>query len=428
MTRAPAPVDLPARPAGSLTVWQGTALYVGAVLGTGVIALPALATRAAGPASLLAWLGLVLLSVPLAATFAALGARYPDGGGVSTYVRHAFGTRAAAVVGWCFYFAVPAGAPTAGMFAGAYVAGAFGGGRRTVLVTAAVLLVLVAVANGFGVTVSGRLQLALAVLLVTLLLTAVLTALPHARLRNLHPFAPHGWPAIGSAAALLVWSFAGWEAITHLAADFRRPARDLPRATAVAVAVVGVLYLAVAATSVLVLGQAAGTSDAPLAELLALGIGGTVHVLAATAAVLLTLGTMNAYFAGAARLGAALGRDGALPAWLDRGGSAGEVPRRSLAVVTGLSGLALAATAVADVGPQPLVLLTTGSFVTVYTLGTAAAVRLLPRGGLPRRCALLALAAVAALLVMTGWYLLWPLVITAGALCYLRRRRAALGR
>ncbi|WP_227025678.1 APC family permease [Streptomyces fodineus] len=409
---------------GTLTVWQGSALYVGAVLGTGVIALPALATRAAGPASLLAWLGLVLLSVPLAATFAALGARYPDGGGVSTYVRHAFGARAAAVVGWCFYFAVPAGAPAAGMFAGAYVAGALGGGRRTVVVTAAVLLVLVAVANGFGLTFSGRLQLALAVLLVALLLAAVVAALPHARLRNLHPFAPHGWSAVGSAAALLVWSFAGWEAITHLAADFRRPARDLPRATAVAIAVVGVLYLAVAATSVLVLGPAAGTSDAPLAELLALGVGGTVQVLAAAVAVLLTLGTMNAYFAGAARLGGALGRDGALPAWLARGGSVGEVPRRSLAVVSGLSGLALAATAVAGVGTRPLVLLTTGSFVTVYALGTAAALRLLPRGSLSRRCALLALVAVAALLVMTGWYLLWPLVVTVGALGYLRRRRA----
>src|SRR5687767_7375494 len=42
--------------AGSLSLSQGIALYVGAVLGTGVIALPALAARAAGPASLLAWL------------------------------------------------------------------------------------------------------------------------------------------------------------------------------------------------------------------------------------------------------------------------------------------------------------------------------------------------------------------------------------
>jgi amino acid efflux transporter len=83
-----------------MTVPQGAALSIGAVLGTGVIALPALAAETAGPASLLAWLALIALSVPLATTFAALGARYPDSGGVSTYVRRAFGGRAAAVVGW----------------------------------------------------------------------------------------------------------------------------------------------------------------------------------------------------------------------------------------------------------------------------------------------------------------------------------------
>jgi amino acid efflux transporter len=71
------------------------------------------------------------------------------------------------------------------------------------------------------------------------------------------------------------------------------------------------------------------------------------------------------------------------------------------------------------------VLLTTGSFVTVYALGTAAALRLLPRGSVARRCAFLALVAVIALLVMTGWYLIWSLIITAGALCYLGRRRPA---
>jgi amino acid efflux transporter len=94
-----------------LTVPQGTALSVGAVLGTGVISMPALAAGVAGPASLVAWLALIVLSAPLALTFAALGARHPDGGGVSTYVRLAFGARAAAAVGWIFYFAVPLGAP-----------------------------------------------------------------------------------------------------------------------------------------------------------------------------------------------------------------------------------------------------------------------------------------------------------------------------
>jgi amino acid efflux transporter len=423
MTQALTRPDTPTRGGGRLTAGQGAALYVGAVLGTGVIALPALAAQAAGPASLIAWLGLVILSVPLAATFAALGARYPDAGGVSTYVRLAFGPRAAAVVGWCFYFAVPAGAPAAAIFGGAYVAAALGGGQHAVTLTAALLMVAVTAVNVLGVTVSGRVQLVLAALLVALLLAAVIASAPHAKAANLQPFAPHGWLAVGTAAALLVWSFAGWEAITHLAADFRRPARDLPRAATMAVVIVGILYLSVATASILALGPAAGASHAPLADLLAFGVGGHVKVLAAAAALLLTLGTMNAYYAGAAKLGAALGRDGALPAWLARGSSAGTVPRRSLATVAGLSGLALVVATATGVGPKPLVLLTTGSFVTVYALGTAAALRLLRRGSWAHRAALFALVAVALLLVMTGWYLVWPLVVTAGALLYLRLRR-----
>jgi len=404
---------------GGLTVPQGTALYIGAVLGTGIIALPALAAQAAGPASLLAWLGLVLLSTLLAATFAALGARYPDAGGVSTYVRSAFGSRAAAVVGWCFYFAIPPGAPAAAMFGGAYVAAAIGGGQRTVLLTAAVLIAVVTVANWFGLRVSGRLQVTLAGLLVLLLLAAIFTALPHARVEHLRPFAPHGWLAIGSAAALLVWSCAGWEAITSLVGDFRRPGRDLPRAVTAALIVVGLLYLGIAAVTVLVLGPAAESSTAPLADLLAVGVGGSVQAVAAVAAILLTLGTMNAYYAGVAKLGAALGRDGALPSWLAQGSSAGEVPRRSLALISGLSAAALAGVAVAGVGPHPLVLLTTGSFDLVYVLGTAAAVRLLPRGSWSRRSAAVALAVVLVLLAMTGVYLLWSAAVAASALAYL---------
>ncbi len=69
---------------GRLTALQGTALYVGVVLGTGIVALPALAAQVAGPASLIAWIALVVLSAPLAATFAALGSRHPDAGGVAT--------------------------------------------------------------------------------------------------------------------------------------------------------------------------------------------------------------------------------------------------------------------------------------------------------------------------------------------------------
>lgn len=403
---------------------QGAAVSIGAVLGTGVIALPALAAQVAGPASLIAWAGLVALSVPLAVTFATLGARYPDAGGVSTYVRRAFGGRAAAACGWCFYFAVPAGAPAAAMFGGGYVSAALGGGMRTTLITAALIIAAVALANAGGLRIAGRIQLALAGLLILLLVTATVSALPHAHLRNLHPFAPHGWSAIGPAAAVLMWGFAGWEAVTSLAADFRRPARDLPRATAIALVIVSVLYLALAAATVLVLGPAAGTTQAPLASLLSIGVGGNVKLITAVAAVLLTLGAMNAYFAAGAKTGAALGRDGALPAWLAQGSKAGEVPRRSLAVVCVLSVLALAIVAVTGAGPKQAALVTTGSFVLVYIAGTAAAVRLLPRRSWPRRAAAVAFAAVVVLLVATGFYALWAVGIAIAAVAYQARRSA----
>src|SRR3954470_14749957 len=137
-----------------LSVGQGTALAVGAVLGTGVLSMPALAAGVAGPASLVAWLALIVLSAPLAWTFAALGARHPDGGGVSTYVRLAFGPRLGAAVGWCFFFAVPLGAPAAAAFAGGYVADVLGGGRGTVLVTFLVIVSAVFALNWFGVRIS----------------------------------------------------------------------------------------------------------------------------------------------------------------------------------------------------------------------------------------------------------------------------------
>ncbi|WP_203820711.1 APC family permease [Paractinoplanes ferrugineus] len=390
-----------------LSVAQGTALSVGAVLGTGVISMPALAAAQAGPASLVAWLALIVLSAPLAWTFAALGARHPDAGGVSTYARLAFGPSAAAAVGWCFYFAVPLGTPAAVAFAGGYVAGVLGGGHTTELGTFLVVVGVVYAMNWFGLRISGRVQLVLTGILAALLLSTVVAALPQARLANLTPFTPHGWAGVGAAAAVLVWGFAGWEAVASLSPDYRDPRRDVPRATAVAVVVVGGLYLAVAVTSVLVLGPALGTSTAPLADLLAVGVGGPVRSLTAVVAVLLTVGAVNAYLAGASRLGTALARDGALPARVFG------TRRRSLTFVL-VAGLG---SALLPIALHTSMLLVTGCFTLVYVLGTAAALRLLPRGA-SRAGAAVAFVAVVVLLVLTGPPALLSLVVAAGAIAY----------
>src|SRR6188472_4577609 len=116
--------------ARSLSTRSATALYVGAVLGPGVLLLPSLAARVAGPASVLAWVLLLALSVPLALTFAALGVRFPEAGGTAAYARAAFGRRTGATTGWWFLAGVVLGAPAVAMVGGFYVAELLGAGRE----------------------------------------------------------------------------------------------------------------------------------------------------------------------------------------------------------------------------------------------------------------------------------------------------------
>jgi amino acid efflux transporter len=89
---------------GKIGLPSASALYIAAVLGTGILVLPGLAADVAGPASILAVAIVFVISIPLAGTFAALAARFPDAGGVATFVRLALGATAARMTGYWFFF------------------------------------------------------------------------------------------------------------------------------------------------------------------------------------------------------------------------------------------------------------------------------------------------------------------------------------
>jgi amino acid efflux transporter len=389
-----------------LSTRSATALYVGAVLGPGLLIVPALAAEAAGPASLLAWVALLLLSAPLAATFAALGVRYPEAGGTAAYVRAAFGRRAGAVTGWWFLTGVVIGAPAVALAGGFYVAELLGTGRDGAVLAAAGMMGIVAAANVVGLHVTARLQLALAGLLAALLLVAVVSALPESQASNWTPFAPHGWAAIGTAASLLMLSFIGWEAVSHLAGELRDPVRQLPRAIFAALGVVVVLYLALAVATVGVLGTDS-PSNVPLADLMGAGLGEAGRTGTAALAAALTMGTMNAYVAAAVKLAGALAVEGSAPRSFAR-------PGRALALFAVVAGVLLAALAADLVGLDGLIRATSAAFVAVYVTSTAAGVRLLSGAG--RRLAGVSFAAVVVVFAFFGPYLAVPFVVAALAL------------
>ena len=391
-----------------LSTRSATALYVGAVLGPGVLLVPALAAEAAGPASVLAWAGLLALSAPLAITFAALGVRQPEAGGTAAYARAAFGPRTGAVSGWWFLAGVVLGAPAVALIGGFYVAELLGAGREAAVAAAAAMMAGVMATNAVGLRTSARLQLGLAGLLAALLLVAVVTALPESRGDNWTPFAPHGWTAVGTAASLLMLSFIGWEAVSHLASDLRDPARQLPRAIFAALGIVVVLYLGLAVATVGVLGTSA-PSDVPLADLMAAGLGPTGRTATAALAVLLTMGTMNAYVAAAAKLAGALAEEGSAPAGLAS-------PARALVLFAAVGAVLLVALGADLIGVEGLVRATSASFVAVYVTATAAGVRLL--AGSARASAAVAFAAVVTVLAFSGPYLAVPATVGVAALAF----------
>src|SRR6185437_11163455 len=127
-------------------------------------------------------------------------------------------------------------------------------------VIAIALIAIPVVVTAFGVRFAGWLQLVLSAALVAVLVFVLASAVPHAEAANLTPFLPHGLSGVGAAMSLYIWAFAGWEAVAGIGGEFRNPNRDIPRATALALVIVSVAYLAIQTVTVTVLGGAATTS------------------------------------------------------------------------------------------------------------------------------------------------------------------------
>ena len=396
---------------------RGFALYVGALVGPGVLLVPSLAAETAGPAAVIAWIGLLALSLPLAVTFATLGVRHPVPGGVTAYVQEGFGRHAAAVTGIVFLTAVVLGGPAVALIGGYYVADLAGGGNAVAVPTGLAMYAIVLGTNAFGVRVSSGVQLGLTAALVLVVLVAIATVLPGRATDGWTPFTPHGWWAVGTAANILAWLFFGWEAMAQMAGEFRDPKRDIPRAIALAYGTIAVLYLGLAVASITVV---TGTSRVPLADLLETGLGSAGRDATALLAVALTMGTMNVYLGGAAKLAATLAQEGALPRWLAAVGQH-SIPRRPLGALAVAGGALLALLAADLLRPDDLIRATSACFVAVYVLTLGAATRIL--AGRARAIAVLALVLVTVVTLFSGAFLAVPVAVAVATLA--TRIRAA---
>ncbi len=244
-------------------------------------------------------------------------------------------------------------------------------------------------------------------LLIVVVAVAVGGSAGSARAANWAPFAPHGWPAVGHAAQTLMLSFVGWEAVAPLTTRFAYPSRSLARVATITIAVTTALYLGLAVATIGVLGPGAATL-VPLAGLLTRALGRAGTAAAAAAAVVLTLGTTNAYINGAAAMVGQLSRSPRLT------GDQHPAPR-FLALIAASGLLLISMYGLGVVSPASLVAIPTALFLAVYLGCMVSGGRVL--GGAARRAAVPAAIAVVIMLGYCGWAIAAPALVALAVTC-----------
>ena len=207
----------------SIRLREGVFLYIGSVLGSGILVAPAIAASIAGPASLVAWVLLSFLSYPIGYTFGALAASYPDAGGLSAFIKRGFGWTAGTVGGWLFVFSFFVGAPVVAIIASSYFIISLGLSPNLLYPIAFLFMCFTILINVTGIRIGSRVESVILGMVVTLLFVAVGLTLPHVQQSNFLPFAPHGWFAVGVVGVIIFWSFQGYENVPQMAEEFKNP-------------------------------------------------------------------------------------------------------------------------------------------------------------------------------------------------------------
>ncbi|HEX7942012.1 MAG TPA: amino acid permease, partial [Gemmatimonadaceae bacterium] len=246
--------------------------------------------------------------------FAQAGSRVAMTGGPYAYIETAFGPFVGFVCGallWvCITLALSA---VSTFFADSLLAlvPALGAtGRRIALV---VVLAVLAGANMRGVGGVTRFNALATVAKLLPLILLVLVGLAAMRWSNL---AWHGAPSAGSvsrASVLLIFAFLGIESALVPSGEVRDPARTVPRAIFLAMAVVAALYLTIQLVAQGLLGDALANDPTPLATAAAVALGPAGRTMILVGSALSMFAYVSGMMLNVPRMLFAFGRDGFLP-------------------------------------------------------------------------------------------------------------------
>ncbi|QEO15274.1 amino acid permease [Agromyces intestinalis] len=305
----------------------GDAIWIGlaSMIGAGVFAALAPAAAVAGDALLIGLVIAAAVAWANASSTAQLAARYPEAGGVYRFGRERLGEWPGFLAGWGFVVGKTASCAAMAMTFAAYVAPA--GWERPLAIAAVAVLSGV---NLLGITRTARTAAVIvAVVLAVLALVVVagtVTVAPTGSGSGAGPAVGHlgegwpppvGWLGVLQSAGLLFFAFAGYARIATLGEEVRDPARTIPRAIGIALAIVVGVYAIVSLVALSAIGASElAASHAPLADVAASSGWEWTRPIVQSGAALAALGALLALIAGIGRTALAMARDRELPAAL----------------------------------------------------------------------------------------------------------------
>ena len=303
---------------GKFGFWSIVLLGINGIVGTGIFLLPNKAYSIIGSASLGVLLFDAVIAGCIALCFAEAASLFTRNGGPYLYAKHALGDFWAFEVGVLKWIVtVIAWAAMAVGFAtalGAAVPALSGDFAKDVI--SFILIVGLTIVNIFGVNVSKFVNNLITISKLVPLALFIAIGIFFINGANFTPVFPQDIYVDGSfaqAAVLLFFAYTGFEVIAIAAEDMKNPKKNLPRAIIMCMLLVSILYMAILAVSIGVLGTDLANTKAPVQDAFNVIVGpiGMYIVLIGT---LISMGGINfaeAYYA--PRVATSMAEDGMLP-------------------------------------------------------------------------------------------------------------------
>lgn len=235
-----------------LTFWPLTLYGLGVIVGAGIyVAIGAVIARA-GEAAPLSFLLAATVAAMTGLCYAELASRFPEAAGAAAYVKHGFGSdQFAQVVGGAMTLVVALSAASIARGAVQYLAILIPLSEVTLV---AMLVVFFTAIAAIGIRESVGLAALVGLVEIAGLAAVVVAGIagaPDLDVSGMLPTSIAGWRGILGGAFIAFFAFTGFETLANLAEEVRDPRRTVPRTIICAIAISGLLYVAVAVATVL---------------------------------------------------------------------------------------------------------------------------------------------------------------------------------